>query len=134
MALNVTGGWTTGDDMRVIRTLALPFGSYTLACVQDCMNQLEVMSPAVAVAIRALLDQYEQAVAASSAFNMANTEGKTLIKADVLEWEPDGANKLNGPEKEQGRVRAELGQYFASCPCVGGYVGSGAYTTPLIRS
>ena len=134
MALDLTGSWTLGDDLRVIRSLGLPFGSYTLTCVQNCMNQLEDMSPTVINAVRSLLDSYEQAVSAESAHNVANNEDKTLIKADVLEWEVNGADKLSGAKKEQNRTRAELQLYFAFCPCAGGSMSGYAYTTPLIRS
>ena len=48
MALDTSGVYTAGDDYRVIKVLNLPFGSYTLDCVANCMNQLEDMSVAAA--------------------------------------------------------------------------------------
>jgi hypothetical protein len=44
MALDTSGVYSEGDDYRVIKVLNLPFGSYTLDCVQNCLNQLEDMS------------------------------------------------------------------------------------------
>lgn len=139
MALDITGVWSLGDDLRVIEALLLPFGSYTLDCTQNCMNQLEDMSSKAAQRVLVLLDEYEAAKAAESASNVGDTEGKTLIKADVLEWEPNGAGVLSGPQSEMNRIRMELWNYFAFCSCMGsaggGSGGSGGYgATRLIRS
>lgn len=135
MALVVTGNWVAGDDLRVIEALGLPFGSYTLQCTQDCMNQLEVMSAAAALKVRDLLTAYEAAKAVEITANLADTEGKTLVKADVLEWERNKFGEISGPQQEMARTRTELGQYFAFCSCMGGLQGSGGYgTTSLIRS
>lgn len=134
MALDLSGNWVAGDDLRVIEALMLPFGSYTLTCTQDCMNQLEDMSPQAVLNVRALLDEYDAALVAEKTSNLADTEGKTLVKADVLEWERNGIGQLSGPQQEIARVRSELNRYFAFCSCVSGFFGSNAYTTPLIRS
>ena len=134
MALDVTGNWVAGDDLRVIEALMLPFGSYTLTCTQNCMNQLEDMSPEAVLAVKALLTEYETAKTAESTSNLADTEGKTLVKADVLEWERNGASQASGPQQEMSRTRAELKNYFAFCSCMSGLSGGSAYGTPLIRS
>ena len=134
MALDVTGNWVAGDDLRVIEALMLPFGSYTLTCTQDCMNQLEDMSPEAVLAVRALLDEYEAAETAQKTQNLADTEGKTLVKADVLEWERNGVGQMSGPQQEMARTQAELKNYFAFCSCMSGLAGGYAYGTPLIRS
>ena len=134
MALDVSGNWVAGDDLRVIEALGAPFGSYTLECVQNCCNQLEDMSSQAVINVRAALDEYEAAKAAESTANLADTEGKTLIKADVLEWQADGADMPSGAQKEMGRAKAEIAQYFAFCSCLAGFLGGGAYGTPLIRS
>lgn len=134
MALDVTGNWVAGDDLRVIEALRLPFGSYTLTCTQNCMNQLEGMSPEAVLAVRALLDEYDAAKAAYSAANLADSEGKTLIQADVLKWQPNKSGQLTGPQEEMARTSMEIANYFAFCSCMGGLQGGGAYTTSLIRS
>jgi len=125
MALDVTGVWSLGDDLRVIEALLLPFGQYTLECTQNCMNQLEDMSSRAAGRVVALLDEYDAAKAAESGSNVGDTEGKTLIKADVLEWEPNGQGVLSGPQTEMNRIRMELWNYFAFCSCMGGLNPSG---------
>ena len=134
MALDVTGNWVAGDDLRVIEALMLPFGSYTLTCTQNCMNQLEDMSPEAVLAVQALLTEYEAAKTAESTSNLADTEGKPLVKADVLEWERNGVGQASGPQQEMARAQAEIKNYFAFCSCMGSFVGGSAYTTPLIRS
>lgn len=134
MALDVSGNWVAGDDLRVIEALRLPFGSYTLTCTQNCCNQLEDISPAAVLNVRTLLDEYEAAKAAESTGNLADTEGKTLIKADVLEWEPDNSGTPSGAQTEMLRAQEELGRYFAFCSCMGGLQASGDGHGRLIRS
>ena len=134
MALDVSGNWVAGDDLRVIEALMLPFGQYTLTCAQNCMNQLEDLSADAVLNVRTLLDEYEAAKLAQSTTNLADTEGKTLVKADVLEWERNGTSEVSGPQQEMLRTRQELAQYFAFCSCMGS-LGGGAYgQTALIRS
>ena len=134
MALNTSGNWVAGDELRIIEALGVPFGSYTLECVADCANQLEVMSPQAVLNVRTALDEYEAAKSAESTANLADTEGKTLIKADVLEWQADSPDQPSGSQKEMQRAKQEIAQYFAFCSCLGGVIGSGSYGTPLIRS
>lgn len=131
MALDVTGNWVVGDDLRVIEALGLPFGTYTLTCTQNCMNQLEDMSAEAVLAVRALLDEYDAAKTAYSTANLADSEGKVLVQADVLKWQPKGASQMTGPQKEMARVSMEIAKYFAFCPCMPGISG---YQTSLIRS
>lgn len=134
MALDVTGSWVAGDDLRIIEALGVPFGSFTLTCIQDCCNQLEDMSAQAVLNVRAALDEYEAAKAAESTSNLSDTEGKTLIKADVLEWQADAAGQQSGAQKEMQRAKDEIAQYFAFCSCLGGLVGASSHGTQLIRS
>ena len=135
MALDVSGNWVAGDDLRIIEALGLPFGDYTLTCTQNCANQLEDMSPEAVLRVRVLLDEYEAAKLAQSTADLADTEGKTLVEADVLRWERNGAGEVSGPQQEMLRTQQELAQYFAFCSCMGGLQGGGAYgQTALIRS
>lgn len=141
MALDTTGNWVAGDDLRVIEALMLPFGTYVLDCAQNCMNQLEDMSPEAVLRVRALLDEYEAADAAESTQNLGDTEGKVLVKADVLEWEVVGGG-IAGTTQEKAKIRDEIARYFAFCSCLGGMLpvgpdggGYGGYgSASLIRS
>ena len=142
MALDTSGNWEAGDDLRVIEALALPFGSYTLDCTQKCMNELEDMSPEAVLRVRVLLDEYEAAKTAEKESNLGDTEGKVLVKADVLEWEVTGKGQPSGSQQEMLRAQYEIAQYFAFCSCLGGALpgggGSGGYggygSGQLIRS
>ena len=132
MALDTSGNWETGDDIRILRALQIPFGAYVLDCIQNCMNQLERMSPEAVLDVKALLDAYESASDKVSEGNLSDTEGKVLTKADVLEWTPTG-NGASGAVSEKNSIREEIRRYFAFCSCLGGLV-NGSYATNLIRS
>ena len=138
MALDTSGNWEAGDDLRVIEALMLPFGEYTLSCTQSCMAQLEDMSPEAVLRVRALLDQYEAADQAETDQNLGDTEGKVLVKADVLEWEVVNGG-IAGTTQEKASVRDEIARYFSFCSCLGGMLpgsgGVGGYgTASLVRS
>ena len=137
MALDTTGNWVAGDDLRIIEALMLPFGTYVLDCTQNCMNQLEDMSPEAVLRVRALLDEYEAADQAESGQNLGDTEGKVLVKADVLEWQVVNGG-ISGTSQEKAKIRDEIARYFSFCSCLAGYLpgnGGGGYgTASLIRS
>ncbi len=137
MVLDTSGSWVAGDDLRVIECLLLPFGEYVLDCTQNCMNQLQVMSDPAVLRVRVLLDEYEAADQAESNQNLGDTEGKVLVKADVLEWEVVG-NGVAGTTQEKANIRAEVARYFAFCSCLAGSLPGGnsghAGHSSLIRS
>jgi hypothetical protein len=137
MALDTSGSWVAGDDLRIIECLLLPFGEYVLDCTQNCCNQLQVMSDPAVLRVRALLDEYEAADQAESNQNLGDTEGKVLVKADVLEWEVTG-NGITGTTQEKANIRAEIARYFAFCSCLAGSLpgGTGSYAghSSLFRS
>ena len=138
MALDTTGNWVAGDDLRIIEALMLPFSEYVLSCTQNCMAQLEDMSPEAVLRVRALLDEYEAADSAETEQNVGDTEGKVLVKADVLEWEVVNGG-ISGASQEKAKVRDEIARYFSFCSCLGSILpgGPGSYgygTTSLIRS
>lgn len=132
MALNTSGNWDPGDDQRVLRALQLPFGAYTLTCLQGCMHEMERISPEAVLEVKALLDAYDQASDKVTEGNLGDTEGKILTKADVLEWTPTGTG-ASGAVSEKNSIREEIRRYFAFCSCLGGMV-NGTYASNLIRS
>jgi len=136
--IDISGNWEAGDDLRIIEALMLPFGDYVQTCVGNCANQLEDMSPEAVLRVRALLDEYEAADQAETEQNLGDTEGKVLVKADVLEWEVVNGG-ISGSSQEKASVRDEIARYFAFCSCLGSILpgGPGSYgygTTSLIRS
>jgi len=133
--LDTSGLWSEGDDYRLVKALAVPFGSYTLSCVAGCMNDLQAMSVTAQQDVLDLLADYEAAETVRSTANLADTEGRTLIKVDVIEWTPNDPSQPSGPQQEMVAIRDELSTIFAFCSCLQGLLGvSGAYSTPLIRS
>ena len=137
MALDTSGHWESGDDLRIVEALMLPFGEYVLSCTQSCMAQLEAMSPEAVLRVRALLDEYEAADQVEQEQNLGNSEGKVLVQADVLSWEVVNGG-ISGATQEKASVRDEIARYFAFCSCLGsilpGGPGTGYGTASLIRS
>ena len=134
MALDTSGNWVAGDDLRVIEALGLPFGSYTVTCVQGCMNELEDIELSASLNVRAILDRYEAAKTAQITADLSDTDGKTLVKADVLEWEKNNGSDPSGLQTEMLRAQDELERYFAFCSCASGLLGAPGVSTSLIRS
>ena len=131
--LDTTGLWSAGDDYKVIKALGLPFGTYTQDCVITCCNDLQGMSTVAQQDVIDLLADYDTAEAAQIAQNLSNTEGKTLVEADVLRWEVQ-TGQMTGPQSEKLRVKDELSKIFSFCSCLGGAITGNAYGTRLIRS
>jgi hypothetical protein len=131
--LDVSGLWSAGDDYRIIKAMGLPFGSFTQDCVITCCNDLQAMSVQAQQDTLDLLADYDAADASQTTQNLSNTEGKTLVEADVLVWQVTG-NGMTGPQSEKLRVQDELGKIFSFCPCLSGYLGGNVYGTSLIRS
>jgi hypothetical protein len=128
--LNTAAGWTEGDQIRILVASGLSVGGYQKEQMTVCMNELGEMSPASVGAVQDLLDQFDEAQANMSGLNAAG-DGKTLIKADVLEWEKSGPGMTYSPEREISRIRGLLYQYFGFCPLFNG--GFDGYLA-LIRS
>ncbi|WGL30493.1 hypothetical protein SCRES1_gp66 [Synechococcus phage S-CRES1] len=135
MALDTSGVYTAGDDYRVIKVLSLPFGEYTLECVSNCMNQLEVMSVVAAQDLVTMLAAWDTADSAQTTESLNQTDGKkVLIKADVLEWEVTGGG-MTGPQSEKLKIEQDIAELMAFCSCLGGFLSNSAYgSTSLIRS
>lgn len=128
--LNTAAGWTNGDEIRVLIASGLLVSAYHKEQIIVCMNQLAEISPTLVGPIQDLLDQFDEAQTNMTTLNAA-ASGKTLIKADVLEWETGQPGTNYSPEREVARIQGLLYQYFGSCPLYGG--GFNNYMS-LIRS
>lgn len=128
--LNTAAGWINGDEVRVLIASGLLISTYHKEQIIVCMNQLAEISPTLVGPVQDLLDEFEEAQAKMSTLN-ADSSGKTLIKADVLEWETGQPGANYSPEREIARIQGLLYQYFGSCPLYGG--GFNSYMS-LIRS
>lgn len=125
--------WQTGEAEAILKVLNLTVSSFNLSQILRCMDELEAISPTAQSWVQALLIDYAAALDLASNLNLAGT-GKTLVKADVLEWEADkGGSYAFSPVTEMQRIADEMLRYFG--PCMGIEAASGYYgSTPLIRS
>jgi hypothetical protein len=128
--LNTAAGWSNGDEVRVLIASGLLISVYHKEQIIVCMNQLAEISPTLVSPIQDLLDQFDEAQVNMTTLN-ADSSGKTLVKADVLEWETGQPGNSYSPEREIARIQGLLYQYFGSCPLYGG--GFSGYMN-LIRS
>lgn len=130
--LDVSAGFTDGDQIKIIDALDLGFSESTLSGLVTCMNQMSSLSPDMVATVVAYLTRWETAQTTKTAADVANTENKTLVKADVLEWEASGA-KLTGLESEIATCVAGIMNAFSFCPYVNkGHGGFGQ--AQLLRS
>ena len=111
--LDVSGSWETGDEYRVFEALEMQNTAGYLEQLVLCMNRLTTDYDPIVVRVRSQLTRYETAKAAKEAADLAATEEKTLIKADVLEWEVGNAVARISNEIES--TQAQIANYFAFC-------------------
>jgi len=111
--LDVTGSWEAGDEYRVFEALEMQNTAGYLDQLILCMNRLTEDYDPVVVRVRAQLTRYETAKAAKESADLAATEEKTLVRADVLEWEV--GNAVAKISNEISSAQAQIANYFAFC-------------------
>ena len=112
--LNTSYGWSQGDQIRLLIASGLSVGSYQLSVITQSMNDLGSISTLAVDNVLDLIDQFETAQLKLVELN-TNNNGRTLIKADVLEWESAKGNNNYGPQFEIQRIRIQLYQYMSMC-------------------
>lgn len=115
MALNTTLGWVVGDDSRVLLAAGLGIGVYQIRQIQADMNYLGDQIDGFVTNVQDLLDAYDEIQVKLSTLNQ-DSDGKVLVKADVLEWAVKAPGMTYSPERELDRIRSLLYQYFGSSP------------------
>lgn len=131
--LNTACGWVATDPVDLLIAAGRGASPYEVNEVIACMNQICEYAPSMVGQIQSLIDEYQNAQLRMIELNNESA-GKTLIKADVLEWKPDaGVGSGYSPEREVLRVRGLIQQYMNSCPVISGsgYIGG---TSLLMRS
>jgi hypothetical protein len=114
-ALNTACGWVITDPSNILVALGVNVSRYTISQITDCMNDICDYAPHMVIQIQDLVMQY--ATAQLKMIELNNTSnGKTLIKADVLEWAPDKTGTSYSPEREVLRIREQLILFFGGCP------------------
>lgn len=130
--LNTACGWVDTDPSSILIALGIGVTRYGITQIITCMNDLCDFAPHTVASVQGLISDYSDAQAKMVVLNNSN-DGKTLIKADVLEWEAAAPGASYSPEREMTRVREQLMLFFAACPICGGegYIGG---VTSLMRS
>ena len=112
--LDVSGSWESGDEFRVFEAMEMANTAGYLDQLILCMNRLTADNDAVVARIRPQLDRYETAKAAKESADLAATEEKTLVKADVLEWQV-GSTTTTKITNEIQSAQGQIANYFEFC-------------------
>ena len=126
------------NSLKNIWNQFIQFTRFNQSIYVKIVNDRYESANALIVVVFSLLAIYVPFILNVSTANLGDTDGKVLVKADVLEWEVIGGGQISGAQKEMLRIQAEIASYFAFCSCMGGMLpGSTNYgygTTSLIRS
>ena len=129
--LNTSLGWVAGDVERILLALEIGISSYTIHEMTVGCNELGGIASTQVSNVRGLLGEWDNALADQKAVGAKDEAGKTLVKADVLEWEVNGS-RYDGILKEKSRIYNELRKIFSFVSVVG--VGGGTLGVSLYRS
>ena len=129
--LDTNLGWVAGDVERVLLALEIGISSYTIHEMTVGCNELGSIASTQVSNVRGLLSEWDDALADQKAVGDKDEAGKTLVKADVLEWEVNGS-RYDGILKEKSRIYNELRKIFSFVSIVG--VGGGTLGVSLYRS
>ena len=130
--LNTGLGWVAGDAERILVAVGIGVSEYTINEMIVCCNELGGMSSTLVSTVRGLLADYDTAVTKEKTLNTGDDGGKTLVKADVLEWETNKGGKYEAIVTEKKRNIGDLLTIFSFCPIVDARLGSQG--TMLYRS
>jgi|TARA_B100000035_G_C20817559_1_gene472786 hypothetical protein len=129
--LNTSLGWVAGDVERILLALEIGISSYTISEMTVGCNELGGIASTQVSNVRSLLGEWDNALADQKAVGAKDEAGKTLVKADVLEWEVDGS-RYDGILREKSRIYNELRKIFSFVSIVG--VSGGTLGVSLYRS
>ena len=129
--LDTSLGWVAGDVERILLALEIGISSYTIHEMTVGCNELGSIASTQVSNTRTLLGEWDSALADQKAVGAKDEAGKTLVKADVLEWEVNGS-RYDGILKEKSRIYNELRKIFSFVSIVG--VGGGSLGVSLYRS
>ena len=131
--LDTSLGWVAGDVERILLALEIGISSYTIHEMTVGCNELGSIASTQVSNTRTLLGEWDSALADQKTVGGKDEAGKTLVKADVLEWEVEkGGSRYDGIMKEKGRIYNELRKIFSFVSIVG--VGGGSLGVSLYRS
>ena len=131
--LDTNLGWVAGDVERVLLALEIGISPYTISEMTVGCNELGSIASTQVSNVRVLLSEWDSALADQKAVGGKDEAGKTLVKADVLEWEVEkGGSRYDGILKEKSRIYNELRKIFSFVSVVG--VVGGSLGVSLYRS
>ena len=129
--LDTSLGWVAGDVERILLALEIGISPYTISEMTVGCNELGGIASTQVSNVRGLLSEWDDAMSDQKAVGDKDEAGKTLVKADVLEWEVNGS-RYDGILKEKSRIYNELRKIFSFVSIVG--VGGGSLGVSLYRS
>ena len=129
--LDTSLGWVAGDVERILLALEIGISSYTIHEMTVGCNELGSIASTQVSNVRSLLSEWDDALADQKAVGGKDEAGKTLVKADVLEWEVNGS-RYDGILKEKSRIYNELRKIFSFVSIV--ELGGGSLGVSLYRS
>ena len=129
--LDTSLGWVAGDVERILLALEIGISSYTISEMTVGCNELGGIASTQVSNVRSLLGEWDNALADQKAVGAKDEAGKTLVKADVLEWEVDGS-RYDGILREKSRIYNELNKIFSFVSIVN--IGGGTLGVSLYRS
>ena len=129
--LDTSLGWVAGDVERILLALEIGISSYTIHEMTVGCNELGGIASTQVSNVRVLLSEWDSALADQKAVGGKDEAGKTLVKADVLEWEVDGS-RYDGILREKSRIYNELNKIFSFVSIVN--IGGGSLGVSLYRS
>ena len=129
--LDTSLGWVAGDVERILLALEIGISPYTISEMTVGCNELGSIASTQVSNVRTLLSEWDSALADQKAVGAKDEAGKTLVKADVLEWEVNGS-RYDGILKEKSRIYNELRKIFSFVSIAG--VGGGTLGVSLYRS
>tara|TARA_A100001234_G_scaffold38529_1_gene30808 strand:- start:27 stop:425 length:399 start_codon:yes stop_codon:yes gene_type:complete len=129
--LDTSLGWVAGDVERILLALEIGISSYTIHEMTVGCNELGSIASTQVSNVRSLLSEWDDALADQKAVGGKDEAGKTLVKADVLEWEVNGS-RYDGILKEKSRIYNELNKIFSFVSIVN--IGGGSLGVSLYRS
>ena len=131
--LNTGLGWVAGDAERILLALEIGLSEYTINEMVIGCNELGEIAITQVSNVRILLGDWDLALADQKLVGGKHEAGKTLVKADVLEWEVEGGgSRYEGIMREKSRIYNELRKIFGFVSIVG--VGGGNLGVRLLRS
>ena len=129
--LDTSLGWVAGDVERILLALEIGISPYTISEMTVGCNELGGIASTQVSNVRTLLSEWDSALADQKAVGGKDEAGKTLVKADVLEWEVNGS-RYDGILKEKSRIYNELRKIFSFVSIAG--VSGGTLGVSLYRS